>query len=163
MNADEILADIIAEELEIDSSRVVLYDQNFQAPKDPDIYVIISMGPRRVISSKQEFDPDSNSEIKTVILSTTYNVEIASKNEDAKYRNHEIVMALTSNDAKQKMEENNIAIFRTGQIMDLSAIEGRSALHRYRIPVIIQTIEQKEKVIDYFDNFQTVQEEINVP
>ena len=160
---DVILSDIIAEELDLDASRVIVYDQNFKAPKDQDIYVIVAFSRSKIIGSKQTFDPESNSEIKTVTKADTYNVEISSKNEDAKYRNHEIVMALTSNYAQQQMEENNIALFRTGDILDLSLIEGSSALHRYRIPVIIHNIERKEKVIDYYDNFQVPQEEINVP
>lgn len=168
---DDILADVIAEELEIDPSRVVLYDQNFKAPKDQNLYVTIAYSRTQIIGSNQKFlpaDPDAvpptvNRELKTVSKATTYNVEISSKNEDAKYRNHEIVMSLTSNYAQQKMEENNISLFRTGQILDLSLIEGTSALHRYRIPVIIHNIERKEKAIDYYDSFQAPQEEVNVP
>lgn len=171
MNADEVLADIITNELEIDPSRVVLYDQNFKAPKDQDLYVTIATGPTQIIGGNQKFEPADpeadpptvDREVKTVVKATTYNVEMSSKNEDAKYRNHEIIMAITSNDAQQKMEENNIAIFRTGQILDLSLIEGTSALHRFRIPVIIHSIERKEKAIEVYDSFQAPQEEINVP
>ena len=160
---DVILCDIIAEEMELPDNRVVIYDQNYSAPNDENIYVTVAIGSVKIIGSNMRFNPNGNYEIKEVVKATTFNVEITSKNEDAKYRNHEIIMALTSTFATQQMEENNIRVFRTGQILDLSFIEASSALHRYRIPVIIHNIERKEKSVDYFDNFPTPQEEIDVP
>lgn len=171
MAAIDVLCDVIAFDMDLDPSRVVIYDGNYQAPNDQDIYITVAFQSTKIISSVSKFEPaDSEAapptvdrEVKTVVKADTFNIEITSKNEDALSRYHEVVMALTSNYGQQQMEENNLRIFRTGQVLDLSFIEGVSALHRYRIPVIIHNIERKEREIETFDKFQAVQEEIDVP
>ena len=157
---DLILADIIATDMSLDADRVVVYDQNFIPPKDQNIYVIIALQSTRIIGNVNKFDPDTDKEIKSTSLAETYNIEITSKNRDAQTRYHEVVMALTSDYSEQQQELNQIKIFRTGQILDLSFIEASSSLHRYRIPVIINSVKIKETDIVPFENFQTPQEVI---
>ena len=151
---DIILCDIIANELSLSASRVVVYNQNFVSPKDDDIYIVVSEGPTRIISSSNRFDFANDKEVKKVSISTTYNIEITSKNTDAKYRAPEVVAALESVYCEQKQEENQIRIFRTSQITDLSFIDGRSALHRYQIPVIINSVQTYEKSINSYNQIQ---------
>ena len=159
-DVDLILADIIATDMSLDADRVVVYDQNFIPPKDQNIYVIIALQTPRIIGSVNKFDPATNKEIKSTSLSETYNIEITSKNRDAQTRYHEVIMALTSDYSEQQQELNQIKIFRTGQILDLSFIEASSSLHRYRIPVIINSVKIKETDIIPFEHFQTPQEVI---
>ena len=171
MTPEIVLCDAITEEMDLDDSRVVVYNQNYEPPKDHGIYITVSLQSRKIISSVNKFvpadaeaePPTMDREVKTVSMASTYAVEVTSKDESALERNHEVIMALTSDYAQRAMESNNMRIFRTGQIMDLSFIEGSSSLHRYRIPVIIHHIERKEKEIVTYDKFQSVQEEIDVP
>lgn len=166
-----VLVDILVTEMELDQSRVVQYSQNWKAPKDDDIYITVALSRPRIIGSNNRFmpaDPEAvpptvDREVKTVSLATDYNIEITSKNRDAQLRYYEVLMAIDSVYAFQKMEENGIRIDRNAQIMDLSFIEGSSALHRYRIPVTIFHSETKEKEIIPYENFQTPQEEIDGP
>lgn len=151
---DIILCDIIATDMSLDADRVVVYNQNFKSPKDDEIYIIVAEGPSRVIANTNRFDPSSDQEKKRVSISTTYNIEITSRNTDAKYRWPEILAAINSDYSEQKQELNQIRIFRTNQVNDLSFIEGRSALHRYQIPVIINSVQVYEKAIIPFDKFQ---------
>ena len=135
---DIILCDIIATDMGLDSARVVVYNQNWKAPKDDGIYIVVAEGSSRIIGNTNRFVPaDPNAhpptvdrEVKKVAVSTTYNVEITSKNTDAKYRKTEVLAAIGSDYSEQKQELNQIRIFRTGQILDLSFIDGRYALHR---------------------------------
>lgn len=160
MEPDKVLADIIQTELSLPAGRTVLYDQNFKSPDDDLIYIVIALQSSRVIGSNNRFKPGTNQEEKYISLSDTYNIEITSKNRDALLRYPEVIAALTSNYSQQKQEENQIAIFRTAQVMDLSFIEGGSSLHRYRIPVIINSTKIIEKVIDYYDKYQSPEEAI---
>lgn len=160
MEPDKVLADIIQTELSLPVGRTVLYDQNFKAPKDDLIYIIIALQTPRVIGSNNRFKPGTNKEEKYISLSETYNIEITSKNRDALKRYPEVVAAITSNYSQQKQEENQISIFRTSQIQDLSFIDGGSSLHRYQIPVIINSTKIIEKVIDYYDKYQSPEEAI---
>lgn len=152
---DNALCTIIAAEMELDPSRVVVYNQNFKAPSDTEIYIIVAKRSVRIVGSKNEPDPDTDEEIKSVILNETYDVEITSKNTDAKMRAPEIIMALTSSFSVQIQEEGNFKISRTSDILDLSFISGPSALHRYRIPVIIDRVMTKRTSIEMIDKFQT--------
>ena len=161
---DIILCDIIATDMGLDSARVVVYNQNWKAPKDDGIYIVVAEGSSRIIGNTNRFVPaDPNAhpptvdrEVKKVAVSTTYNVEITSKNTDAKYRKTEVLAAIGSDYSEQKQELNQIRIFRTGQILDLSFIDGRSALHRYRIPVIMNSVQVYENPIISYDKFQQI-------
>ncbi len=151
---DIILCDIIATDMALDPSRVVVYNQNWKSPQDDDIYIVVSEGTSRVIGNTNRFDSDNDQEVKKISTSATYNIEITSRNTDAKYRKAEILAAIGSDYSEQKQEENEMRIFRTSQILDLSFIEGRSALHRYQIPVIINSVQTHKKSIIPIDKFQ---------
>lgn len=161
MVPDKVLATIIKDEMSIPDGRIVLYDQNFKAPKDNDLFIIISTGLDNIISNTNKFDSVLNEQVQKISRNTTYNIEITSKNTDAKTRRHEVLMAINSNYAIRLMEENNIRIFRTPTIQDLSFIEGSSALHRYRISVIINNMEIKRSGTDYYEHFQKAEVEVN--
>ena len=154
MEPDLILADIIQTEMGLANGRIVVYDENFKAPSDPEIYIIIRKNPSRVISSSNTFDSDTNEEVKSVTLNETYDVEISSKNRTAQERHPEIIMALTSTYSEQQQEQHAIRIFRTREITDLSIIEGASALRRYLIPVIINRVVTKRTAITPIESFQ---------
>lgn len=151
---DIILCGIIATDMSLDPTRVVVYNQNWKSPKDDDIYIVVSGGPERIIGNTNRFDPDSEQEVKRVSVSATYNIEITSRNTDAKYRKAEVLAAIGSDYSEQAQESNQIRIFRTNQITDLSFIDGRSALNRYQIPVIINSVQIYEKAIEFYDKFQ---------
>ena len=154
MEPDLILADIIQTGLSLTPGRVVVYDENFVAPSDPEIYVIIRKNPARVIGVSNVFDPDTNEEVKSIALNETYDVEISSQNRTAQERYFEVILALASDYSIQQQEANNIRIFRTRDIQDLSLIEGASALRRYLIPVIIDRVETIRTAIVPFESFQ---------
>jgi len=139
--------------MSIDPSRVVVYNQNWKSPKDEGIYIVVSGGTERIIGNTNSFDHANDKEIKKVSVSATYNIEITSKNTDAKYRKAEVLAAIGSTYSEQKQEENQIRIFRAGQIQDLSFIDGRSALNRYQIPVIINSVQIYEKSIITYNGF----------
>ena len=155
-----ILCDIISNFMGLDPARVVVYAQNFKAPKDQNIYIVVALSSTRPIGVVNKFDPDNNKEILSASLSETYNIEITSKNTDAKTRRYEPNMAIISDYSEQKQELNQIKLFRSNTNLDLSAIEGTSSLHRYRIPVIINSVKIKENDIIPFEHFQTPQEVI---
>lgn len=91
MEPDLILADIIQTGLSLTPGRVVVYDENFVAPSDPEIYVIIRKNPARVIGVSNVFDPDTNEEVKSIALNETYDVEISSQNRTAQERYFEVI------------------------------------------------------------------------
>jgi hypothetical protein len=157
---DLLMADIISHCLDIPEERVVLYSQNFDLPSDNDLFCIIVGGTNFVLSSVTNFDPDTNEEIQTATIFRNLNIELYSKNDDAKNKTHEIAMAIGSYYGQRVQEDNHIAIWRNGQILDLTYIEGSSSLHRFRVPVIISYVETKRTPADYFEHFPSPETEI---
>jgi len=157
---DVILANIIRDHMGIDGSRIALYNQNFNKPKDDDIFIVIATENKRVVGNVFNFDSDADEEVLSTTIYTTLNIEITSRDDSAKLRNHEILMAINSTLSQQAQEENNIRIYRTGSILDLSTIDGASALYRYQIPVIISHVEIKRTAITPVDKFQPITTEV---
>ena len=88
-------------------------------------------------------------------------MEITSRNTDAQDRHFEVILAITSNYSIRQQEDNDIKLFRTAQVTDLSLIEGASALHRYQIPIIISSVETKRQSILPIEKFRAVEDLIN--
>ena len=161
MEPDLILCDIIQTEMQVPANRIVVYSENYKAPNDQDIYIIVRKNPSRVIGSNRVFDFNTDEEIKSVILNETYDVEISSKNRTAQERYYEVIMALTSVYSQQQQEEHNIRIFRTMDVQDLTLIEGASSLRRYLIPVIIDRVEIKRTAITPYTAFPQTEVTVN--
>lgn len=162
MEVDLILADIITNELQIDASRVIVYNQNFDAPNDSNLYVLIKNERDKTLAATNTYDKDTNLEKKSVSRFTYFNIEFISKNRDAYERRHEAIMALTSTYSIQQQETNQIRIFRTGNPIDISAVEGARSLNRWRIPIVISNLKLKSTDIStmIIDKFK--QEEVLV-
>lgn len=160
-DVDVILCDIITEELDLDPTRVVVYAENWKAPEDEALYVVVSTRPKKPLSVTKRFDTTTNEEVKRVVTFGKFDIDITSKNREAIDRQEEILTALCSDYSLKKQYENNIKIFfQVGDILDLSFIEGASALKRFRIPVVVSNIKEKRKVIEYY-NKTKIQEEVN--
>lgn len=162
MEVDLILADIITNELQISASRVVVYNQNFDAPKDNNLYVLIKNERDKTLGTTNTYDKDTNLEKKSVSRFTYFNIEFISKNRDAYERRHEAIMALTSTYSIQQQETNQIRIFRAGDPLDISAVEGARALNRWRIPVVISNLKLKSTDISTMIINKFQQEEVLV-
>ena len=161
MEPDILLCDIIQTEMQIPANRIVVYSENYKAPNDQDIYIIVRKNPSRVIGSNRVFDFNTDEEIKSVVLNETYDIEISSKNRTAQERYYEVIMALTSVYSQQQQEEHNIRIFRTMDVQDLTLIEGASSLRRYLIPVIIDRVEIKRTAITPYTAFPQAEVTVN--
>lgn len=160
MKIDLLVADIITNELQINASRVVVYGGNYKAPKDGNLYVIISTRNSRVLGNTNKFDDNTLEEVKSTNIFANLEIELTSKNRDAYERKEEVIMALTSTYSIQQQEKNNFKIFRNGDILDLTFIEGTSSLYRFVIPITINYLKIKRTSVEYFDKQREV--EINV-
>lgn len=153
MEPDIILCDVLSTELGIDPTRVVVYNQNFVAPSDQNAYITVAYQSSRIVGSSNVFDPDTDEEVKSVTINESYNVEITSKNRTALSLYPGVITALTSEYSIRQQEDNNIRFSRTRDVQDLSFIEGASALHRMRIPVIVDRLVTRRTAITPIDKF----------
>jgi hypothetical protein len=135
--------------------RVVKYNQGWLAPKDWNLYITISASePAHVIGQKNEFDPSADTEHAFVSMQAKFDVEVISRDESALARKEEVFMAVNSALALRIAEANNLRIWRAGDFLDLSALEGASILCRYRTVIAINYMREKSADADYFDKFR---------
>ncbi len=164
MNAEQnalVLCDILQHELELPDGRTVIYNQNFKAPNDTGIYVVVGLQSVKVIASNSRTNPDTGQNVQSVVTATNYWIDFTSQGTEAMERQTEVVAAVSSVYSEQRQEENYIQISRTSQILDLSFIEGPSALYRYRFNVIVKSVETITKDVETFDKF-TAPEEVAI-
>ena len=96
-------------------------------------------------------------EIQQVQMSENIQIDIQSRNNDARTRRWEIIAALQSIYAKQKMEENSFKIFRIPRSFVNSGMsDGGSVLNRFSIVINCYTWYNKTKnITEYYDDFNT--------
>lgn len=152
----QLLADIIQAYMSLADDRVILKNENWQAPKDSSLYVLVDYDGGPILSSTTRRDYSTNTEKNSTVSHEKFNIEVVSRGIDATNRHKEVLQALASTAGIQAAEANNVSFFRAGQILDLSAIEGTASLRRYRIPVIISNIETKTVSAAMIDKFQAI-------
>jgi hypothetical protein len=143
--------------MSLPAGRVVLKNEGFDAPKDSGIYVLVEYDGAvgNVIGVNSHKDYTADTEKMSSVAHERFAIEVISRGRDATDRHKEVLFALRSIAAIRAMEDNNTSIWRSGEVLDLSAIEGSGALRRYRIPVIMSNIESKTTAATMIDHFTT--------
>ncbi len=153
------LCDIIQHELSLPGGRVVLYNQNYRAPNDSGLYVVVGLSSIQIISSNRAYVQDPTTEgmkaKQPMNVAGTFYIDFTSKGDSALERQGEIIASINSFYSAQKQESLHIRISRTPQVLDLSFIEGPSSLHRFRFEVVVFYLLSVEKPIDIYETIQT--------
>lgn len=168
--AEQILVDIIAHEMGLNSQNVWVRDQNLKIPNTKDLFVVAGMVDSRVIAVNREIVPvesPSNTLEQHMMVVTRDNIQIDifSSTTEAITRRWEVLAALASVYSVQKQEENQFKIFRLpNTFTNTSLAEGGSNLNRFTIIVACHVWFRKESVLsrsDIFDTFDTRVDDAN--
>ncbi len=146
-----LLCNILEHELELPQGRIAIYNQNYKAPNDDDLYIIVGMQSARIIASTRGYKPDTDQGVQNIVKATNYWIEFTSQGTQALDRQGEVIAAIDSYYSQQVQEMNTIKISRTPDVLDLSFIEGPSSLYRYRFNVIINNVETITKDVESFN------------
>ncbi len=152
-----IICNIIIHELGLEQKQVAIYNQNYEPPTLPGLYITVGFQSSKIVATTKKYDGESDRDIQSLLRSSTYWIEITSENSEALERQGEVVLAMTSRYSQQKQETNGIQIAKLPGIMDLSLVEGPSALNRYRFSVALNSVEQVIKKIDTYDGFKNLE------
>jgi hypothetical protein len=150
----QLLGKILEAYTGIPQTRIILKNEKYDAPKDGTPYILIDydgMAGMVGIVSKKNYS--TNQETMSMSAHERFAVELCGFGQEATDRKNEIPLALRSSIAIRAAEDANCSIFVAGPTLDLSSIEGSSALRRYRIPVIMSNLDTKtvaETMIDKF-------------
>jgi len=152
--AGQLIGSILVAFMGIDPARIILKNEKYDAPKDGGMYILIEYeGPAGIVGINSHKEYTADTETMSISSHEKYAVEVCGFDQTATDRKNEVPMALRSQMAIRAAEDNNCSIFIAGPTLDLSSIEGSSALRRYRIPVIMSNIERKTVSADMMTAF----------
>jgi hypothetical protein len=155
LEANEIVANIIEVYAELPEGRVFLANQNITMPKDGDIFVIVSTESVKRIAINVNYDVEESQEKITSVIQTKLNVNIYSRNDEAELQKEIIAQSIYSYFALSIAEKENVRIYRQGDILDLSFLDGSGILKRFQFSIIVNSKKSKVTDIDVYDKFQT--------
>lgn len=110
----------------------------------------------RIISSQDSYKTvnDKYTEVKELIIADNIQIDIKSRNNDARIRRFEVIAALESVFSKQMQEKHECRIFEIPQsFTNTNEAEGGSQIYRYTLTIAAQYKKMYTNVIDYYDTF----------
>lgn len=169
---EKILVDIIKHELNLPDNygttsngdvipSVIIYGQNIKLFNTDKMQITVRTVSQRVWSNRNEFKDITVSqqtnykEIQDINESRFMQVDVYSRNNDARERFWEVSMALRSVYAEQQMDLYNFKIGTITNSQNTSGLDGGSDINRFTISFNVLTHQHKEKAVDYYDKFET--------
>lgn len=163
---ENILVDIIKHELKLPDNygrtsrgdvipSVIIYAQNIKLFNTDKLQITVRTGSFKTYSNRSETKEIDGvfSEIQDLNQSCMVQIDCYSRNNDAKNRHHEIIMAMKSVYAQQQMDLYNFKLGIIGNAVNNSGIDGASDINRYTITYNAIIHHQKITPVDYYDKF----------
>lgn len=173
---EKIFVDIIKAELNLPNNygldgdgnaipTVIIDSQNIELGTTDELQISIGMSDAQVISNINRYDETTNTEIQECVQRENIQIDLSSRNNDARQRRWEIQLALKSILAQQMQEQYQFRIFRIpASFINASEAEGGSTLNRFSIVIPVNVWYRKEKTLtprtindtyygDYYEEF----------
>lgn len=156
LEAIQAVRTIIINYMALDEQRVWISGERQEIPRDLALFVTLAGNNAQIMSQSQSFDPGTNQTTEYTRMSREIAVEVASRGTEAIERHSEAVAAIASYAAQRDMEEKQYAVYRAGNILDLSDVAGAGVLRRFRIPLIVHYMQTKTVDTEVYENFREV-------
>ena len=155
MSSLDVIKQIIDKEMNMPANRVWAYNQNNDLPTDSNLFIVLHFGKRDVIANNNKYRQTNKGleEIQSTNVREDIMISLLSKNNDARDRAHEVLMAMRSTYSQQLQEKNHMNISTTGDIYDASFLEGTSRINRFDVKIKVFKSYEKIKEVDYYDKF----------
>lgn len=155
-----LFCDIIQNQLGLANGRVYLWDQKIFEPTDSGLYVAVSVLSCKPFGNINTFvgSGSSSNSVQFVSMYAQLQIDIISRDSEARDRKEEVILALNSNYALQQQDANSFSIGRLppgGQFVNLSGQDGAAIPYRFNIAVGMQYAFQKTQAVDSYNSFQT--------
>lgn len=173
---EKILVDIITHELDLPQSYgktargdlipcVIAFSQNIKLFNTDRLQITVRTVSAQDYSNRSEVMDNPNSvkedgsdafiEVQDINQNRMMQVDIYSRNNEARERFWEVSTALNSNYAQQMQDLYNFKLSTITNAVNISGIDGGSDINRYTISFNAFVHYQKTRIIDYYDKFQT--------
>ena len=155
MSSLDIIKQILDKEMNMPANRVWAYYQNIDLPADNKLFIVLHYGKRDVISNNVRYKQTAKGleEVQMMNVREDVMISLLSKNNEARDRAHEPLLALRSTFSQQLQEKNKIHISTTGYVYDASFLEGTSRINRFDTKIKIFKSYEKIKSVDYYDKY----------
>lgn len=170
---EKILVDLITYELDLpaDYGRtkdgdvipcVIAYSQNIKLFNTPKMQITVKTVSTKDYSSRVEFkeNPNPSEGGRDAYIETQYlnqsrlmQIDVYSRNNEARERFWEVSTALKSTRAEELQDLYNFKIGTITNGVNISGIDGGSDINRYTISFNVLVHYKKERYIDYYDKF----------
>lgn len=172
IEVEKIFVDLIQKELNLPDNWgldndgneipcVMIKSQNIKLFNTPNIQVTICTLRNRIFSNRlehrEEVVEDETKYYEDVYINEdrTMQIDIYSKNNDARERYPEVQACLGSTYAEQLQDKYQFRIGKISDAVNLSGLDGSAELNRYTIRFQCLTWNKYTKEVDYYNSFRT--------
>lgn len=146
---------------------VTIKAQNIKLFNTPHIQITVSTASNNVYSNRKEYFEETVTDPETQTETTTYyerlmlneqrvmQIDVYSRNNEARERFWEIQAALTSNYAEQLADKYQFRIGKISNSFNLSGLDGGSDINRFTIRFNCLSWQEKVNAVDYYNSFRT--------
>lgn len=157
MNREPIkaIADILVNQLNIESSRIFLMNSLRELPKDDNVFIVLQEVTFPPFGLKKEYKTINGTytEIQSYMTKQIVTISILSKNTDARLRKYDVNLALNSTYSQQIQEMYGFHISSVNPVANRSFLEETSRLYRYDTEATVITAYSKQSAVDYYEVF----------
>lgn len=172
LEVEKIFVDLITKELNLPANWgvdgqgnqipcVMIKSQNIKLFNTPNIQITVSTLRNRIFSNRlehrEEVVEDVTKYYEDIYINEdrTMQIDIYSKNNDARERYPEVQACLGSTYAEQLQEKYQFKIGKISDAVNLSGLDGGSEINRYTIRFQCLTWNKYTKEVDYYQSFRT--------
>lgn len=140
---------------------VIIKSQNIKLFNTPKIQITISTLRNQIVSNRKEYREEVVNDVTTyyedvyINEDRTMQIDIYSKNNDARVRYPEVQACLNSTYAEQLQDKYQFRISRISDAVNLSGLDGGSDINRYTIRFNCMSWNKYTKQVDYYQSFRT--------
>lgn len=140
---------------------VIIKSQNIKLFNTPNIQITVSTLRNRIFSNRREYREEiienQHRYFEDVYLNEdrTMQIDIYSKNNDARDRYPEVQACLNNTYAEQLQDKYQFRIGKISDAVNLSGLDGGSDINRFTIRFQCMTWNKYTKEVDYYQSFRT--------
>ena len=152
----KVLGDIIKTEMQLADDRIILYNQKWILPNKSDILIILGYVSLNIVANNTKYETVNNElvEKQSLCKNDILSIDIISRDDSARLRKEETLLALSSTYAQQQLEVEGMSIgLLPVAFNDISEVEGATRLNRYNVNIQMFSTIYKEKNVDEFNKF----------
>lgn len=142
-----LVAQVLSYGMQVPPERVIVVGERWDPPEDQELYVLVGYERDQIIGMSREYDPATGYETVDQSLLTHLRVEVVSRGLDAEARHPEVALVLGSVYAIRAAEDAGCRIYRPGEALNISAVEGSAPLRRYRMAVAVAHLRSRSSPI----------------